>query len=132
MFIYIIYINFKHIKDDQNILNNSSLYRLHKRLFDGYDPWIRPVMNVHDKIEVKLDFTLLQLINMNDQVESMTVSGYLNLVWMDEFMHWEPNEEENITDIRVLVDFIWNPDIFLFNAADQSSWNQWTTSSKLY
>ena len=47
-------------------------------------------------------------------------------------MKWEPNEEENITDIRVLVDFIWNPDIFLFNAADQSSWNQWTTSSKIY
>jgi hypothetical protein len=87
-------------------------------------------MNVHDKIKVKLDFTLLQLINMNDQVESMTVSGYLNLVWIDEFMHWNPDEDENITDIRVLVDFIWNPDIFLLNAADQSSWNQWSTSSK--
>ena len=105
------------------------MYRLKTRLFESYDPWVRPIIHAQHRANIHLDFTLLQLLSMNEVSETMTVSGYLNLVWRDEFMHWTAGDEDNITEIRVSMDQIWKPDIFLLNAADQSSWNQWATSS---
>ena len=70
-------------------------------------------------------------------------------------MRWTPSEEGNCSALRINVNNIWNPgnllinyhsltfvfvlffkcfyfiDVFLFNAADQGSWNQWDTSSNL-
>ena len=59
----------------------------------------------------------------------MISSSYLNLVWTDEGLIWEPNEEGNITVIRIPIEKIWIPDIFVYNGADRSSWNPWGTNS---
>ena len=46
-------------------------------------------------------------------------------------MTWDPRNESNITTLLVSVNQIWTPDIFLYSAADDNSWNQWDTSCKL-
>ena len=43
-------------------------------------------------------------------------------------MTWDPKQEDNIEMLPVPVDQLWTPDIFLYSAADQGSWNQWDTS----
>lgn len=40
---------------------------------------------------------------------------WLQLLWDDYKMRWEPTEYGNITQIRLPYDSLWKPDIFLFN-----------------
>ena len=43
-------------------------------------------------------------------------------------MTWDPAKEGNLTMIQVPVWQLWTPDIFLYSAANQGSWNQWDVS----
>jgi hypothetical protein len=45
---------------------------------------------------------------------------------------WEPKEYGGITILRLLIDQIWNPDLFLYNAAEKDSWNQWYLKEFFY
>lgn len=74
---------------------------------------------------------ILQIININTQQDTLSLSGYLNLYWTDANLNWNPKDYNGITYIRLPVAMIWTPDIFLYTAADASSWNQLDVSGVL-
>lgn len=40
---------------------------------------------------------------------------WMQFEWVDEQLKWEPGDFENLTDIRLLGDQIWMPDLELYN-----------------
>ena len=112
-------------------LSNRTLYKLQDKILNGYNSDIRPVKSQNTVTEIQTDFSLLQVISMvfsffitflekilniliqDDNEETITLSGYLNLGWTDEGIQWDPSDFDNITDINVPTEKIWTPG-FLF------------------
>ncbi|RCN24473.1 hypothetical protein ANCCAN_29830, partial [Ancylostoma caninum] len=44
---------------------------------------------------------------------------WTQFTWNDYKMRWDPKEYGNITNIQLPHDFLWKPDILLFNSADE-------------
>ena len=59
---------------------DTALYRLNHMLFKDYDKFTKPVRRSQTVINVTIDFTLNQLLLMNDYTELITLSGWPNIV----------------------------------------------------
>lgn len=96
--------------DDEN--------KLVKTLFDGYNELIRPVSNMSEKVTVDVQLALHQLINVDEKNQILKSNVWLRMEWHDYQLTWEPAEHAGITVIRMKSEFVWKPDIVLFNNAD--------------
>ncbi|ELT96523.1 hypothetical protein CAPTEDRAFT_143095, partial [Capitella teleta] len=94
--------------------------RLVKHLFEdkGYNPLIRPVRNLTEKVTVRFGLAMIQLINVDEKNQIMKSNVWLRMLWNDYQLRWDPTEYGGITVIRILPDKVWKPDIVLFNNAD--------------
>ncbi|PIO69386.1 putative neuronal acetylcholine receptor subunit alpha-7 [Teladorsagia circumcincta] len=55
----------------------------------------------------------------DEKNQVITLVLWTQYTWNDYKMHWDPNEYGNITNIQLPHDFLWKPDILLFNSADE-------------
>ncbi|VDL71149.1 unnamed protein product [Nippostrongylus brasiliensis] len=88
-----------------SVSSSEDEFRLIQDLRTNYDPIERPVRDHSEAIRVNLRILLQQLVDV--------------YTWNDYKMHWDPNEYGNITNIQLPNDFLWKPDILLFNSADE-------------
>ncbi|KAJ8016433.1 hypothetical protein DPEC_G00007160 [Dallia pectoralis] len=77
--------------------------RLIKNLFAKYNKLSRPVANTSDVVLVHFGLSIAQLIDVE---------------WNDYKLRWNPEDYKNVTSIRIPSEFIWRPDIVLYNNAD--------------
>lgn len=49
---------------DNKISPNTTAYKLDKKLFEGYDQYIIPLIDYKSVIKVKIDFYLMQVIEI--------------------------------------------------------------------
>jgi hypothetical protein len=54
-------------------------------LLNGYDSSILPVINNNQSIKINIDFTLFQLISLDDQKQTITLSAWINLVNYNDY-----------------------------------------------
>ncbi|XP_053430687.1 neuronal acetylcholine receptor subunit alpha-4 [Nycticebus coucang] len=92
--------------------------RLLKRLFSGYNKWSRPVANISDVVLVRFGLSIAQLIDVDEKNQMMTTNVWVKQEWHDYKLRWDPADYENVTSIRIPSEFIWRPDIVLYNNAD--------------
>ncbi|KAJ1122690.1 hypothetical protein NDU88_001175 [Pleurodeles waltl] len=92
--------------------------RLLKKLFFGYNKWSRPVANTTDVVLVRFGLSIAQLIDVDEKNQMMTTNVWVKQEWNDYKLRWDPLEYENVTSIRIPSEFIWRPDIVLYNNAD--------------
>ena len=62
------------------------LYNLTQDLLNGYDSSILPVINNNQSIKINIDFTLFQLISLDDQKQTITLSAWINLVNYNDYI----------------------------------------------
>uniref|UniRef100_A0A672L5I2 Neuronal acetylcholine receptor subunit alpha-4-like n=1 Tax=Sinocyclocheilus grahami TaxID=75366 RepID=A0A672L5I2_SINGR len=86
--------------------------RLLRFLLTGYSKLARPVQNITDVVHVRFGLSIAQLI---DVVQSLLQEIH---EWHDYRLRWRPADYENITSMRIPAQFIWKPDIVLYNNAD--------------
>lgn len=55
----------------------------------------------------------------DEKNQVITLVLWTQYTWNDYKMHWDPKEYGNITNIQLPNDFLWKPDILLFNSADE-------------
>ncbi|XP_033103072.1 neuronal acetylcholine receptor subunit alpha-10-like isoform X2 [Anneissia japonica] len=91
-------------------------------LFNGsrYDTRVRPVRDPKTVTELELQFFIAHVLDMDERKQTLTSSTWLTMIWMDEFLTWEPSEYGNITKIVVPAKNIWLPDIYFYESATQS------------
>ncbi|KAL7870863.1 hypothetical protein SRHO_G00083600 [Serrasalmus rhombeus] len=85
---------------------------------DRYNKLIRPALNRTERVTVKLQVSLAQLISVNEREQIMTTNVWLKQNWNDYRLSWDPSDYEGIDKLRIPSRHIWLPDIVLYNNAD--------------
>ncbi|KAI5248698.1 Neuronal Acetylcholine Receptor Subunit Beta-3 [Manis pentadactyla] len=95
--------------------NEDALLR---HLFQGYQKWVRPVLNSNDTIKVYFGLKISQLVDVDEKNQLMTTNVWLKQEWTDYKLRWNPPEYGGIRSIKVPSESLWLPDIVLFENAD--------------
>ncbi|XP_068931488.1 neuronal acetylcholine receptor subunit beta-3 [Petaurus breviceps papuanus] len=89
-----------------------------RNLFQGYQKWVRPVLNANDTIKVYFGLKISQLVDVDEKNQLMTTNVWLKQEWIDHKLRWNPEEYGGISSIKVPSESLWLPDIVLFENAD--------------
>jgi hypothetical protein len=78
-----------------------------------YSHQVIPTVNL--PIPVTVDVTLARIVNI-DQVDSaITTMLFIEMIWKDDAIAWDPSQTNNISDITMDADLFWKPDIQVEN-----------------
>jgi hypothetical protein len=95
---------------------NTNEVELRKLLFHQrpYDQKVCPELGV---TKVHTNLILLQIESVDEKAQVVTSNIQLTCAWCDPYMTWNLSRF-NITDLSVGSDYLWTPDVVLFNSAD--------------
>lgn len=97
---------------------NMTEFHLHKTLFAEYNPNVMPNENKSSAVKVTLDMYLMSIDNIDERKQTITVKAFLEIVWRDDFLTWDPSNYPGIQTINVKDTDIWIPDIALLDTFD--------------
>lgn len=104
-----------------------------KRLFDdkiwSYNPYIRPVLNQTDQMNVTLQLHLVAITNFDEVSENLSFTAWLDLVWHDPFLAWDPIQYGGSVSIHPPAHQVWRPNVAVANT--MSTFNPVTDSTNL-
>ncbi|XP_035250969.1 neuronal acetylcholine receptor subunit beta-4-like isoform X2 [Anguilla anguilla] len=91
-----------------------------------YNKLIRPAINRAERVTIRLQVSLAQLISLNEREQVMTTNAWLTQLetlcflqhWVDYRLSWDPSQYEGIEKLYIPSRNIWLPDIVLYNNAD--------------
>ena len=108
-------------------------------LFSNYTNALRPVEDTDHIINVTLQITLSQIIDMvttsrpplstlpppfspsdvsshqDERNQILTTYLWVRQVWMDAFLTWKKEDYDGLDTIRIPSSYVWRPDIVLYN-----------------
>uniref|UniRef100_UPI003AB03C8F neuronal acetylcholine receptor subunit alpha-10-like n=1 Tax=Centroberyx gerrardi TaxID=166262 RepID=UPI003AB03C8F len=87
-------------------------------LFSNYTNALRPVEDTDHIINVTLQITLSQIIDMDERNQILTTYLWIRQVWKDAYLSWRTEEYDGLDTIRIPSSYVWRPDIVLYNSAD--------------
>ncbi|KAM6984595.1 neuronal acetylcholine receptor subunit alpha-10 [Aplochiton taeniatus] len=87
-------------------------------LFVNYTSALRPVEDTDNIINVTLQITLSQIIDMDERNQILTTYLWIRQVWSDFYLSWKKEDYDGLDTIRVPSSSVWRPDIVLYNSAD--------------
>jgi hypothetical protein len=88
---------------------------LRKSLLHSYDPYLRPRIQQGDPVVLNVSFGAKRLHDLNEKDQRVSLLGYFDISWNDEFLVWDEEVFSNIGDIVVKNKDIWWPSIGLSN-----------------
>nr|XP_056714784.1 neuronal acetylcholine receptor subunit alpha-10 [Euleptes europaea] len=94
-------------------------YKLLKDLFANYSSALRPVEDTDRALNVTLQVTLSQIIDMDERNQILTSYLWIRQVWVDAYLVWDKEAYDGIDSIRIPSSYVWRPDIILYNNADE-------------
>ncbi|XP_051956645.1 neuronal acetylcholine receptor subunit alpha-9 [Xyrauchen texanus] len=93
-------------------------YKLLNDLFVNYTNALRPVEDTDNIINVTLQITLSQIIDMDERNQILTTYLWIRQVWFDAYLTWNKTDYDGLDTIRIPSSYVWRPDIVLYNNAD--------------
>ncbi|XP_030055590.1 neuronal acetylcholine receptor subunit alpha-10 [Microcaecilia unicolor] len=93
-------------------------YKLMKDLFDNYTNALRPVEDMDRAMNVTLQITLSQIIDMDERNQILIAYLWIRQVWFDAYLRWNKDDYDGLDTIRIPSSYVWRPDIVLYNSAD--------------
>ncbi|XP_043928983.1 neuronal acetylcholine receptor subunit alpha-10 [Protopterus annectens] len=93
-------------------------YKLFNDLFANYSNALRPVEDTDKALNVTLQITLSQIIDMDERNQILTAYLWIRQVWFDAYLRWNRDEYDGLDTIRIPSSYVWRPDIVLYNNAD--------------
>uniref|UniRef100_A0A3Q3EH03 Cholinergic receptor, nicotinic, alpha 10a n=1 Tax=Labrus bergylta TaxID=56723 RepID=A0A3Q3EH03_9LABR len=97
-------------------------------LFSNYTNALRPVEDTDHIINVTLQITLSQIIDMDERNQILTTYLWIRQVWMDAYLTWKTEDYDGLDTIRIPSSYVWRPDIVLYNSADDEFSNSMETN----
>ncbi|XP_070570586.1 neuronal acetylcholine receptor subunit alpha-10-like [Ptychodera flava] len=102
------------------IFGTKAHYRLLRDLMDDYNAMVRPVRNASHVTQVTMKFFVSQIIDMDERIQTLKINTWLTFNWTDEYLTWETDAYQGITNVKLPSHLMWLPDIVLYeNAADE-------------
>ncbi|XP_006738214.1 5-hydroxytryptamine receptor 3C [Leptonychotes weddellii] len=78
----------------------------------------RPVINYSIPTQVNISFTLSAILEVDEQLQLLTLFLWLKLIWNNPFISWDPEECGAISKLTVTTESLWLPDIFIMESMD--------------
>jgi hypothetical protein len=88
---------------------------LRKALLQNYDPYLRPRIQQGDSVILNVSFGAKRLHDLNEKQQKVSLLGYFDIAWKDEFLIWDEDNNSNIREIVLKTNDIWWPTIALGN-----------------
>ncbi|CAF3365085.1 unnamed protein product [Rotaria sp. Silwood1] len=88
---------------------------LYDRLLTKSRPSIRPIQNDLQKINVRLGFSLIRLVSVNEDDSLITIRAHINQTWNTSVFGWNSTLYANVQHFRVPAHSIWTAKIELIN-----------------
>lgn len=79
----------------------------------------RPVQNYSDIINVTFGLQLVQIMNLDERKQILTLNVWTNYQWKDVHLRWNVTEFHGVKKINIPATEIWTPDLRLYNFADE-------------
>ncbi|XP_023333751.1 acetylcholine receptor subunit alpha-type acr-16 [Eurytemora carolleeae] len=86
----------------------------------SYNPLERPVFNESQSLDLHLNLSLQQIVDLDEKNQILTSNIWLNIDWEDYSMLWNSTEYNGVEDVRIDPSLLWKPDLFLYNSASES------------
>ncbi|XP_053312710.1 neuronal acetylcholine receptor subunit alpha-10 [Spea bombifrons] len=93
-------------------------YKLMNDLFANYSNALRPVEDMDKVLNVTLQVTLSQIIDMDERNQILMAYLWIRQVWFDAYLRWNKDDYDGLDTIRIPSSYVWRPDIVLYNNAD--------------
>ncbi|KAM4790031.1 neuronal acetylcholine receptor subunit alpha-10-like [Cyanocitta cristata] len=90
-------------------------YKLLHDLFANYSSALRPVEDTDRALNVTLQVTLSQIIDMDERNQVLTSYLWVRQTWLDAHLSWDKDGYGGIDSIRIPSSYVWRPDIILYN-----------------
>ncbi|KAJ3589463.1 hypothetical protein NHX12_010308 [Muraenolepis orangiensis] len=87
-------------------------------LFSNYTSALRPVEDTDHIINVTLQITLSQIIDMDERNQILTTYLWNRQMWTDAYLVWRTEDYDGLDTIRIPSRLVWKPDIVLYNSAN--------------
>ncbi|XP_069122894.1 acetylcholine receptor subunit alpha-like 1 isoform X4 [Argopecten irradians] len=78
----------------------------------------RPVLNYTDSVNVKFGLQLIQIMDLNERDQVLTLNVWSHYEWTDVHLRWNMSEYKDVEEVHLKATEIWTPDIKLYNYAD--------------
>ncbi|XP_049737426.1 5-hydroxytryptamine receptor 3C [Elephas maximus indicus] len=78
----------------------------------------RPVINYSIPTKVNISFALSAILGVDAQLQLLTSFLWLDMIWDNPFISWNPEECVNINKLTLLAENLWLPDIFIMESTD--------------
>uniref|UniRef100_H3BH03 5-hydroxytryptamine receptor 3A n=1 Tax=Latimeria chalumnae TaxID=7897 RepID=H3BH03_LATCH len=99
-------------------MTKPTLFRLSEYLMTHYKKGIRPVRDWRTATTVSIDVIVYAILSVDEKNQVLTTYIWYRQRWMDEFLLWNPEEFDNVTQISVPTESIWVPDILINEFVD--------------
>ncbi|XP_072301557.1 5-hydroxytryptamine receptor 3B-like [Eucyclogobius newberryi] len=96
----------------------SALNQLTRSLLRDYNNGVRPVHNWTSTTTVSIDLILQSVLDVDGKTQTVTTSLWYRQTWTDEFLVWDPDDFDGITEISLSSDAIWVPDVIVTEFVD--------------
>ncbi|XP_043571238.1 neuronal acetylcholine receptor subunit alpha-7 isoform X1 [Chiloscyllium plagiosum] len=93
--------------------------KLYRDLLKNYNRLERPVLNESQPLTVDLGVTLIQIIDVDEKNQVLITNVWLHMHWKDCYLKWNVTEYGGIRTLHFPSDYVWVPDILLYNSADE-------------
>ncbi|XP_052275881.1 acetylcholine receptor subunit alpha-like [Dreissena polymorpha] len=93
---------------------------LYNNLLNGQNKNMRPAVNHAYPTDVNVSFELFQILDVDEVMGKLTISGLLKMEWYDHRMRWNPIDYGGVFTINVPSFATWKPDLVLTEPIDNA------------
>ncbi|TKR78147.1 hypothetical protein L596_019002 [Steinernema carpocapsae] len=91
--------------------------RLFRHIIRDYDVSVRPVYNASTVVNIFMGLTLTHIFNIDERNQVLALNVWVEQSWRDERITWDPEGYGNISKLTLPTQYVWTPDIVLYNNA---------------
>ncbi|XP_045197749.2 neuronal acetylcholine receptor subunit beta-3-like isoform X3 [Mercenaria mercenaria] len=117
-----LFIVVKGIPKGNDLGSTETLADVHTKLLQtilkGYDKRIVPQINDSIPVSLSIGIRLIDLVDLFEHEEIMETRVYIQQLWTDFRLSWDPSRFKRIHVINIPVEELWQPDVSLFNNAE--------------
>lgn len=102
------------------VSRNTSYCRSEELVFNSvmerYNKYVRPCVSLHEPIEISIEFSLMNINELDELTGKFSVIGFFYISWSDPRVHWDTKEFNNVHSLFLPQNLVWKPTILLTNS----------------
>ncbi|KAI3383101.1 hypothetical protein SNEBB_006676 [Seison nebaliae] len=91
---------------------------IYQRILQKNNYWKK--MRPKGTVEVNFSMNLNSIVSMEEREQIIVLHAFIDQIWVDQRLSWNPSNFDDISVMRIPVDLIWTPDTFMYNTADEN------------